>query len=402
MTKRFVVGDLVVRNPATWKPNAFDDWGRGEGVGVVVEPPFHMNDGEVDVRWPHGRCFETTDQLLPSQSIRDNREFWDLRDAPLHLYGPEEWTTYDPAMAAWLMHVDPEIRHCAIERLATATLHWDYEHSERAARKNQVSVSRVDWLLGELETAQRQWPDTIPEFLRNLRWHGDDPHIAPRLLRWIDAIASRPQPSADAGLIRGTQLLLVRGTAVTADQILHWTTLLDDASPYLRGCAAYRIGQVHDDDISEMEGAERLPTSQALWALIGEKEIQRPGIAGPYWSPTHADLSGLTPAALADASLWMMDLLERRQGPPPSFDEMPYNDIEFYLHELCCDSPEMMRRMLDGGFTELALMTATEITGAVEGVKPILETLAENPNAQIAAAARAHLGRYYGCEPQVS
>jgi hypothetical protein len=78
-------------------------------------------------------------------SQNDTRPFWTLRQAPLHLYGPEEWTTYDPAMAAWLTHPDPEIRHCAIERLATATLHWDYEHSRRAEQKNQKSASRVDW-----------------------------------------------------------------------------------------------------------------------------------------------------------------------------------------------------------------------------------------------------------------
>jgi hypothetical protein len=64
LMNRFAIGDRVVKNPAMWKPNAFDDWGRGEGVGVVVEPPYHMYDDKVDVRWPHGRCFESTDQLL--------------------------------------------------------------------------------------------------------------------------------------------------------------------------------------------------------------------------------------------------------------------------------------------------------------------------------------------------
>lgn len=61
----FKVGDKVVKNPDTWIANDFDRWGRGEGVGVVVEPPFEMGE-EVDVRWPCGRCFERVDQLLPS------------------------------------------------------------------------------------------------------------------------------------------------------------------------------------------------------------------------------------------------------------------------------------------------------------------------------------------------
>jgi hypothetical protein len=64
--KKFNIGDYVKKNPDTWKPNDFDSWGRGIGIGQVVEPPFHMENNEVDVRWPGGRCFEYTDQLLPS------------------------------------------------------------------------------------------------------------------------------------------------------------------------------------------------------------------------------------------------------------------------------------------------------------------------------------------------
>ena len=62
----FEVGDRVVRNPATWQPNDFDSWGRGVGVGVVVEPPFPLGPDEVDVRWAGGRCFEFVGQLLPA------------------------------------------------------------------------------------------------------------------------------------------------------------------------------------------------------------------------------------------------------------------------------------------------------------------------------------------------
>ena len=56
MGLRFRVGDRVVKNPETWCVNEFDAWGRGEGVGVVVEAPFPIDDlDEVDVRWPGGR-----------------------------------------------------------------------------------------------------------------------------------------------------------------------------------------------------------------------------------------------------------------------------------------------------------------------------------------------------------
>jgi hypothetical protein len=330
---------------------------------------------------------------------RANSEFWDLRNAPLHLYGPEEWKTYDPAMAAWLMHSDPEIRKYAIERLCMATLQWDYARSDRAAQKNQIVPARVDNLLGALETAQRQWPDVIPAFLRNLRWHGDDQHIAPRLLRWIETFGTWPHPPADNGLIHGSKLLLTRREPVTLERIQDWIALLDAPSPYLRGVAAYLLGQsVDDDEIDEAlvakAGALRLPTTRALRKLIGEKEIHRPGIAGPFYAPSHqADPDN---EAYSDTSaLWMLDLLERRQGKVPNFNDMPFNDIDFYLHELCCDRPDLMRRMLNGGFKDLALMTATEIWGKVDGVEPILELLARDINPTIAKAAHIHLERYY-------
>jgi len=59
------IGDRVVKNNDTWIPNDFDSWGRGEGVGIVVEPPHPIDDdNDVDVKWPRGRCFEKINQLI--------------------------------------------------------------------------------------------------------------------------------------------------------------------------------------------------------------------------------------------------------------------------------------------------------------------------------------------------
>jgi hypothetical protein len=77
------VGDGVVRNPATWQPNEFDSWGRGIGIGVVVEPPFLLDSDEVDVRWPCGRCFESITQLLHSATDTPNAEPSDARKSPV-------------------------------------------------------------------------------------------------------------------------------------------------------------------------------------------------------------------------------------------------------------------------------------------------------------------------------
>ncbi len=68
----FKVGDRVIKNPETWEVNDFDGWGRGLGIGIVVEPQFRLDDiGGVDVRWPAGRCFERIVELLPAPDIEE-------------------------------------------------------------------------------------------------------------------------------------------------------------------------------------------------------------------------------------------------------------------------------------------------------------------------------------------
>ncbi len=64
MSELFEIGDKVVKNPETWIPNEFDDWGRGLDVGIVVEPDFPLNDNEVDVKWADGTCVEYVEQLM--------------------------------------------------------------------------------------------------------------------------------------------------------------------------------------------------------------------------------------------------------------------------------------------------------------------------------------------------
>ena len=77
------IGDRVIRNPATWQPNEFDSWGRGIGIGGVVEPPFVLDSDEVDVRWQGGRCFESITQLLHSATDNPNAEPSDPRKSPV-------------------------------------------------------------------------------------------------------------------------------------------------------------------------------------------------------------------------------------------------------------------------------------------------------------------------------
>jgi hypothetical protein len=62
MSKMYNLGERVVKNEKNWIVNDFDGWGRGEGIGIVVDVMPDWGEG-VDVRWDNGRCYERLEQI---------------------------------------------------------------------------------------------------------------------------------------------------------------------------------------------------------------------------------------------------------------------------------------------------------------------------------------------------
>ena len=58
-TQYFKIGDNVVKNKDFWVTNDFDQWGRGNGIGIIIE----VFDTHLDIRWPAGKCYEDFNQI---------------------------------------------------------------------------------------------------------------------------------------------------------------------------------------------------------------------------------------------------------------------------------------------------------------------------------------------------
>jgi hypothetical protein len=65
---QFKVGDKVVKNAEGWIESDFDQWGAGEGIGIILKAPFPLEDKYYDVRWPRGRCFKRAEELCFSEN----------------------------------------------------------------------------------------------------------------------------------------------------------------------------------------------------------------------------------------------------------------------------------------------------------------------------------------------
>lgn len=310
-------------------------------------------------------------------------DFHSLVHAPLHTFDAEQWAAYYPAMAVYLRDPDRGRRERTVERLSTAALWSEWSGSIPRACTASQGRDRVQWLVRQIEAADALHGDVLVMFLRCLRYDGHLDPVRTPLLEWLKALEASPRADLDPAWVTGARLLVEGAGEYEAARVVQWRALLDDRSDWVRGCAAYLLGGVVDDSDRDVD-----PMRDPMFALIGAKEIERPGIAGPFWSQR-----SYLPDAGEAVALWMLDLLERRRGPAPQ--DIAFNDIEFHLHELCCFDPEQVQRMIGGGFFKLALMTATEMYEPVDGMGPVLETLARHEDADIAAAASRHWRRFY-------
>ena len=85
--------------------------------------------------------------------------------------------------------------------------------------------------------------------------------------------------------------------------------------------------------------------------------------------------------------------LEKRQGDEPA--DLPFNGVDFHLHELCGGDIGAIERMIELGHKALALEAATEVPGVVKGMKEILLRLGDDPDAAFAQSAWKHLALHY-------
>jgi hypothetical protein len=314
---------------------------------------------------------------------RENQAFWDLRDSPMQ-FTPEQWDEHYRQLARWLVHDNAEIRSCAVERLTMAVFcaepHCVPFKERIKAREDALGMARLAWLRRELETAAQTHTDTISNLLKELRHKGDAEPFREPLIGWMQDLLASLHAGASPGVVQGTMVLLEPVMGDWHKQAKRWIALLDHHSDYVRACAAKMLGGVCRDDSTD-------PTEIEVINIISAKELARPGIAGPFYGDSSMRQEW------GQHTLWMLDLLERREGEPPA--DMPFNDIDFYLHELCSHSPDLVRRMMRNGFDELAVMTATEELYIVPGMEPILRELAESDKATVAASAARHLAYHY-------
>ncbi|KQT47944.1 hypothetical protein ASG47_06025 [Devosia sp. Leaf420] len=310
-----------------------------------------------------------------------------LLKAPLHQFEAKDWPEWYEGVAALVESDDAETRAAAIERLSMAVF-WS-EHAQvfdESEAATAAKLERARWLLGLVDRQAERHDDVVAFFLHELRYKGDSEPYPQVILPWLRKLLSHSAgPLAER----------VEGLIVLIDGIADWDgkclpEILDHPSDHVRACAAHVLGRM---GAGESQDADGTYLDSDFIAALTARELERPGIAGPYWSSTgflQSDFDNLGFEPLE----WMLGIIERRQGPEPQ--DLPFNGIDFHVHELAGDHPGAVRRLWRARRSDLAAMAATEIRAVMPGMEAVLFELGDDAEAEIAVAAQLHLAAYYG------
>ena len=314
----------------------------------------------------------------------DEKTAQSLLDASLYTFQPEDWPGWYAGIAELLGHDEANIRAAAVERLTMAALWAEHFLPQSSSRTDEARLARAAWLTEVLDRASSRHPDVTRFFLNELRHKGDEKPFPQVLVPWLRGLLDR----TPAGLSRDR----VEGAIVLIGGIEPWQgsplpPMIDHQSDHVRACVAHVLGRTGYGQDEDGSFDDRLITE------LTASELARPGIAGPYWSAT-----GLTRSDFDGSSFdpvdWMLGIVERRSGPEPK--DLPFNGIDFYIHELAAGNPEAIGRLIDAGRPDLVIMAATEIRDAVPAMTPLLRKLADHPDPGVAVPVQIHLARYYG------
>jgi hypothetical protein len=310
-----------------------------------------------------------------------SERFERLCAAPLHEFGPLEWSIFYKQVAPYLLHPDSDVRTRTVERLSMAVM-----RAERMPRPQRVTdeqaVLRLSWLIDRLLHAHQQHRDIVPAFLSELRHHGHYEPFRTPLREWLRGLKTHSLDAVREEIVEGTLILLGDCGRDWEEAAPKCLALLDDPSNYVRACAARMLSESCD--------ATTQPDTDELLEIIKAKEVIRPGIAGPFWSYVQFEYDGSI-----DITEWMLQILEQRLGPEPN--DLPFNGVDFYLHERCGRSSRAIERMLQSGHKALAIAAATQTPGVVEDMQEILLMLGDDADPELARRAWQHLARYYHC-----
>lgn len=316
----------------------------------------------------------------------EGRTFPQVLDKPLRRnYSREQWDEIFADLLVLVRNERHEVRRATLERLVEAVM------CETEFAPTNRKIKRDVQILGTAHARQRTRTLLTATILPNVepgmfalccaRFHfrcrkPSDRRSFLSLLR-EPSIVNAPALSNEALLAAS---IVFGGYGATWQEAgIQLLAALDHPDIDVRACAAYQIGQLCNDD---KPGAQ----IEEISHLIQEKEIQRPGVAGPFWAAY--------PWNGPQNWEWLVETLCLSPQPEPHLDYFSIN-LMFEAHEHFSRDTKTIERFINAGRFDVAAMTATEEEKLISGMEPLLQRIGNEGETEDARLASWHLAYYY-------
>jgi hypothetical protein len=332
----------------------------------------------------------------------------DLLDAPLNFpYSSDEWDRIFATLLELLSHQDYWVWERAICQLIKAVEMEASQHSICDDYQPKPTEQRVESMFAAIATQAHQNPHIFDTFCARFHFIAEKPPYKGLVLEWLHQLANaEDEQILDPDAIVAAQIYLgIYDDAIWEEVGTMLISLLDHANLNIRACAAYQIGKFYSKVVlshfsgDELEWAMNdetirrnqqlvagMPPLEAMLQQIRNKEIERPGLAGAFW--------GEISKKSFDAKEWLLDVLEHSPEPEPYIPYFPCN-LAFDAHERFSEDADAIRRLLNMGHIDLALMAATDQSRKIAELEPLLIEMGNHTEPEVVRIASWSLAYYY-------
>lgn len=318
----------------------------------------------------------------------------EIRQTAFHKVSGEGWDAVFDKLLELLGVDNPKIVDAALERAAMAIsaeaipAEKDSPDYDPNTDRNMSGI-RLTAILARL-ARRADVVDRVTGFVAHAGSVADDDELRTIFLEWVDSF----QPPPDAAVEWGGAALAIRMRLgalgdgwKTASP--HLADLLDHSSIQIRACAAAALGRLIRDENGEHA------TLGELMRDIHDREIERPGIAGPFYGSIGYRLKMLPGEESTAIKGWMLSILEKRKAPEPRLLELHFNELDFHAHQLFADDPDGVRELIRIGRTDIAVAAAADKDGIIEGMEDVLVELGNSNEEGICRSASWQLAYLY-------
>ncbi|MGI0488838.1 hypothetical protein ACN4EK_25790 [Pantanalinema rosaneae CENA516] len=328
----------------------------------------------------------------------------DFLDLPLDFpYSSKEWDAIFETLINLLAHPEYWVRDRAIDQLIRALKMEESQRSNCDDYQPCPTEQRIKSIFAAIATQTLHIPGIFELFCSKLEFLEKETFFHRLIINWLNELAALEDHHAlTKEAIVAAQLFLGAYDSTWQEVGTDLLEMLDHLDLNLRACAAYQIGKFCSKAVSRKDKAWELdeeekyeqdqqsivgmPPFDDLISLIRVKELERPGVAGAFWS--------VIPKAGFDAKEWLLNILENSPEPEPYIPYFPCN-LGFDAHERFSRDPNAVRRLINAGRVDIAIAAATDENYKIDDLEPLLIELGDDNDPEIVRVASWHLAYYY-------